>query len=145
MMRPYRVTLYLSLSAVFLSAIPALAEKPADLPKHRVVAMYFHRTQRCPTCKRISAYIEEAIKTGFAKQVKARTVSFHLIDYQNRKNARFTKAYKIQAPTLVLADVHKGKVTAWKPMPKVWSFVAKKNSFLKYVQNGVRGYLEGKK
>ena len=77
--------------------------------------------------------------------MKARTVSFHLIDYQNRKNARFTKAYKIQAPTLVLADVHKGKVTAWKPMPKVWSLVAKKKDFLKYVQNGVRGYLEGKK
>jgi len=145
MMRPYLATSCLMLSAVLSAAICAAAEKPADLPEHRVVAMYFHRTQRCPTCKRISEYIEEAIQTGFAKELKGNTVSFHLIDYQDRKNANFTRAYKIEAPTLVLADVHQGKVTTWKPMPLVWSLVAKKKDFLKYVQGGVRGYLEEKK
>jgi hypothetical protein len=144
-MRPYLVTSSLMLSAVLSAAISAAAEKPEDLPEHRVVAMYFHRTQRCPTCKRISAYIEEAIQTGFVKELKNNTVSLHLIDYQDRKNANFTRAYKIEAPTLVLADVHQGKVTTWKPMPSVWSLVAKKKDFLKYVQDGVRGYLEEKK
>ena len=38
-----------------------------------------------------------------------------LIDYQDRKNEKYAKGYKITAPTLVLADVHGDKVTAWKP------------------------------
>lgn len=45
----------------------------------------------------------------------------------------------------MLADVHDGKVTAWKPMPKVWSLVAKKATFFKYLRDGVRDYLEEKK
>jgi glutaredoxin len=144
-MRPSHIAFCLLWSLVLLGAIAAFAEQPADLPEHRVVAMYFHRTQRCPTCRRISAYIDEAIKTGFAKELKQNTVSLHLIDYQNRKNAKYVKAYKIEAPTLVLADVHRGKVTTWRAMPKVWSFVAKKKDFLKYVQDGVHGYLEDEK
>lgn len=121
------------------------AAAPAAKVPHRVVAIYFHRTQRCPTCKRISAYIEESVKSGFTKQIKDGQVSVHLIDFQNPKNQKYTRHYNISGPTLVLADVHDGKLSAWKPMPKVWSLVAKKAAFFKYVQDGVRGYLEEKK
>jgi thiol-disulfide isomerase/thioredoxin len=144
-MRSCRARWCLLSSVVFWGAATVLAEQPAKLPEHRVVAMYFHRTQRCPTCKRISAYIDEAIQKGFAKELKDRTVSFYLIDYQDRKNAKFAKAYKIEGPALVLADAHREKVTAWMPMPKVWSLVARKAEFLKYVQDGVRGYLKDKR
>jgi hypothetical protein len=143
-MRSCRARCCLLWSVVFWGTATAFAQQPAKLPEHRVVAMYFHRTQRCPTCKRISAYIEEAIQKGFAKELKDCTVSFYLIDYQDRKNAKFAKAYKIEGPTLVLADVHREKVTAWKPMPKVWSLVARKREFLKYVHDAVHGYLEDK-
>ena len=33
---------------------------------------------------------------------------------------------------------------SWKPAPKVWSLVGKKDAFVKYVQDEVRGYLETK-
>ena len=137
------VTVSLLLSVVLLAALPTLAaEGPAKTPKDRVAAIYFHRTQRCPTCKRISAYAEEAVKAGFARQMKKKQVSFHLIDYQDRKNQKYTKSYRISGPTLVLAKVENGKVTTWKPMPKVWSLVGKKKDFLEYVRDGVRSYLE---
>jgi len=109
-----------------------------------VAAMYFHRTQRCPTCKRISAFIEEAVKTAFAPEMKQNVVQLYLIDYQDERNAKYTKSYKVTRPTLVLVNVKDGRVTAWQPMPKVWSLVGKKDEFFKYVQDGVRGYLEGK-
>ena len=41
-------------------------------------------------------------------------------------------------------DVNGEKVTAWKPAPKVWSLVADKDAFFKYVQNEVRAYLNPK-
>ena len=142
MMRPYRIVVCLSLVTTFSAVLSsAAANTPAKTPRHRVVAMYFHRTHRCPTCQKIGAYAEEAVKSGFVEELKQRRAAFHLIDFQDRKNAEFVDGYQIKGPTLILADVKDGKVVAWKRMPKVWSLVGKKDEFLKYVRGGVRKYL----
>ena len=120
----------------------AKAKKP--LP-HQVLACYFHRTKRCPTCKTISAYIEEALKTRFAGQMKTGRVKLYMIDYQDKKNQRYTKAYKISRPTLVLMDVHDGKLTRWTKLEKVWGLFYDKKAFCEYVEKETRGYLEEKK
>jgi hypothetical protein len=118
---------------------------PAAEASHQVIACYFHRTVRCATCKKISEYIDESVKTGFASQVKDGSVKMMMIDFQDEKNQKYTQAYKISGPTLVIMDVKDGKVTAWKQAPKVWSLVANKPDFFKYVQGEVKVYLEGKK
>ena len=82
-MRPYPMIVCLLTAILLGGTFPAVGEeKPLPPPRHRVAAMYFHRTQRCPTCRRISAYIEEAIKTGFAEELPKRQVSLHLVDFQ---------------------------------------------------------------
>lgn len=134
----------LILSGSSQGASPAAqAEPSAAPPAHRVLACYFHRTVRCPTCRKISAYIEEAVQTRFAAEIKDGRVSMVLVDFQNPKNKKYTEYFRITGPTLVLMDVHSDKVTAWKPAPKVWSLIGNKAAFLKYVQTEVRGYLEG--
>jgi hypothetical protein len=135
------------LAAWVLGAESQNAEKPTKPtvgPSHRVVACYFHRTVRCPTCRRISAYIEEGIQAGFAREIQEGRVSVAMMDFQDPKNERFTSFYKITGPTLVLMDIRDGKVAAWKPAPKVWSLVGDKEAFFRYVQGEVRAYLEGK-
>jgi hypothetical protein len=125
---------------------PARADDPTTAaPAHQVVACYFHRTNRCPTCKKISAYIEESIQTGFDAQLQDGSVQVKMIDFQNPKNQKLTDAYKITGPTLVILDIHDGKVKAWKPAPKVWSLVSKKNDFFHYVQQEVKRYLDGER
>jgi hypothetical protein len=121
------------------------AEPSAAAPEHQVIACYFHRTVRCPTCKKISAYIEESIQTGFASQLKDGDVKIMMVDFQDAKNKKAVEAYKITGPTLVIMDVYKGDVTSWKPAPKVWSLVGKKTDFFKYVQNEMKNYLDDKK
>jgi len=143
----FRNTALMSLVLIMIlgGTIPSRAEeKPAEKPDHWVSVMYFHRTKRCPTCKKISAYIEESAKKGFAEQMKAGEVGCYMIDYQDAKNSKYSRFYKISGPTLVIADVRQGKVTEWKPMPQVWSLVFKKEAFFKYVQDGIGGYLEKK-
>jgi hypothetical protein len=141
-MKRYDAVVCLFFAVTLVPSVSAFCqEKPAETPAHRVAAVYFHRTNRCPTCKLISAYIEESVKTGFAQELTDGEVSLHLVDYQNPENAKYTKSYKITKPTMVLVDVRNGKVTAWKPMPKVWTLVRKKDEFFKYVQQGVRDYL----
>jgi hypothetical protein len=135
---------------LIIFAVPQLprtsaAESPAVEPAHQVIACYFHRTVRCPTCKKISAYIEEAVQCGFNSQVNEGSVKMMMVDFQDAKNQNLTQAYKISGPTLVIMDVHDNKVTAWKQAPKVWSLVGKKGDFFKYVQGEIQSYLDSKK
>jgi hypothetical protein len=118
------------------------SEKAA--PAHQVTACYFHRTNRCNTCKKISGYIEESIADGFKEEMKGGSVSVVMIDFQDPKNKKYVDAYKITGPTLVIMDLREGKVKNWKAAPKVWSLVTKKDEFFKYVQKEMRDYLESK-
>ena len=120
-------------------------EKNAAEPSHQVIACYFHRTNRCPTCKKIGSYIEESVSTEFASQIKEKSVKVMQIDFQDTKNEKFTKAYSISGPTLVIMNVRDGKVTTWKVAPKVWSLVSKKDDFSKYVHDEVQSYLKEEK
>jgi len=135
----------IALIALYQSTPAIAAEKSATPPPHQVIACYFHRTVRCDTCKKISAYIDEAVRTGFAPQVKEGGVKMVMVDFQDEKNKKLTQAYKITGPTLIIMDVHDGEATAWKPALKVWSLVAKKDDFFKYVQTEIQNYMDGKK
>jgi hypothetical protein len=116
----------------------AAAEAAKAPPKDRVVAMYFHRTQRCPTCLKMGSYTEEAIKTGFAKQLLDRTVEFHDVDFQNEKNAAYTKAYKITGPALIVARVKDNRVAEYKDLKDIWSHVGDQKAFTKYIQHEIQ-------
>ncbi|MCO6043933.1 nitrophenyl compound nitroreductase subunit ArsF family protein [Aeoliella sp. ICT_H6.2] len=113
--------------------------QPAD---HQVVAIYFHRTQRCPTCKRIGTLSQEAVTKGFAKEAKSGVVDFQLVDFQNKKNTKLAETYGIQSPTLVLLNRFEGETVCWTKMPKVWQLVGKPAAFRAYVQEGVALYLK---
>ncbi len=129
--------------ALFLSVLAehaAAAEAAKTPPKDRIVAMYFHRTKRCPTCLKMGSYTEEAMASGFAAQLKSGTVEFHYIDFQNKNNAAFTKAYGITGPALILAKVVDNKVTEFKNLKDIWTNVGDKKAFLKYVQDNVAAY-----
>jgi len=113
----------------------------ADAPKDRVVAMYFHRTQRCPTCKKMGSYSEEAVKTAFADEIKKGQVTFHFIDFQDPKNARYTKAYDISGPALIVAKIANNKVASYYNLEEIWSHVGDKEAFFRYVEENVKASL----
>lgn len=114
----------------------------ADAPKDRVVVMYFHRTQRCPTCLKMGSYSEEAVKTGFANQVGEGKVAFHYIDFQDQRNAAFTDGYGVTGPTLIVAKVSGDKVAEYKNLKEIWAKVRDKGTFVEYVAGNVRDYLK---
>ncbi len=110
-------------------------------PSHQVIACYFHRTVRCPTCLRISAYLEEAVKTHFPAELRDGSLKLVMMDLQDERNQKFTQAYRISNPSLVIMDVQNGKVVSWKPAPKVWSLVRDKEEFFRYVAQEINSYL----
>jgi thiol-disulfide isomerase/thioredoxin len=115
---------------------------PASAPADRVVVMYFHRTQRCPTCLKMGGYTEEAVKTGFAQELKAGKVEFHFIDFQDKKNEALTKGYEVTGPTLIVAQVVDNKTKDRKNLKEMWTKVRDKTAFIDYVQGNVKDCLK---
>jgi thiol-disulfide isomerase/thioredoxin len=111
-----------------------------DPPADRVVVMYFHRTNPCPTCRKMSAYTEEAVKNGFAEQIKSGKVEYHYVDFQDENNADLVKGYNVARPTLIVAQVVGNKVKEHKNLTEMWDKVDDKDEFVKYVQENVKGY-----
>lgn len=129
---------FAAMSLLAASLPQALAAE--DSPKDRVVVMYFHRTERCPTCLKMGSYTEEAVKKGFAKEIKAGKVAFHFIDFQDERNEKFTKGYKVEGPTLIVARVNGTKVAQYKNLDDMWTKVRDKDKFIEYVQTNVKEF-----
>ena len=128
------------LVALFVSSFSGLTFA-TDVPEDRIMAIYFHRTQRCPTCLKMGSYSEEAVTTKYAEQIKAGKISFHYIDFQDPKNARFAKAYGINGPALIVAKAANKKVSEFRNLKEIWKKVADKEEFVQYVQNNINAYI----
>jgi hypothetical protein len=126
--------------AAFFASLLSQAVAADDAPASRVVVMYFHRTQRCPTCLKMGSYTEEAVKNGFAEQLKDGKVEFHYVDFQDQRNDKLTKGYKVTGPTLIAARVADNKVAEYKNLTEIWAKATDKAAFVKYVQDNVKGY-----
>lgn len=126
-------------SSILLSAQAGLA---ADAPADRVAVMYFHRTQRCPTCLKMGSFAEEAVTGRFGKELADGVVEFHYIDFQDKKNAALAKAYGVAGPSLIVAKVANNKVAKHKNLKEIWEHVRDKEAFLEYVQRNVEEYLK---
>jgi thiol-disulfide isomerase/thioredoxin len=116
------------------------ASEAAPTPADRVVVMYFHRTQRCPTCRKMGSYSEESVKEKFAESMKEGKVEFHFIDFQDKKNEALTKGYKVSGPTLIVARVAENKVKDFKTLTDIWAKHGDKKDFYKYVQDNVTAF-----
>ena len=133
--------LLFAVTGIVFAALAAGAAQAADAPQDRVIAMYFHRTERCPTCQKMGSYSEEAVKAAFADEIKAGRVAFHFIDFEVEKNARYTKAYNISGPALIVAKISNNKVASYRNLEDIWDKVGDKPAFLRYVQENVKACL----
>lgn len=134
-------TLSITLTAILFATAVGSAAQAAEAPKNRVIAMYFHRTERCPTCRKMGSYSEEAVKTAFAEEIKKGQVAFYFIDYEDAKNARYTKAYDVSGPALIVAKIVDNKVASYRDLEEIWSHVGDKDKFFAYVQENVKASL----
>jgi hypothetical protein len=133
------------ISAVLAAACLALTLETAwaaDAPADRVVAMYFHRTQRCPTCLLMGSYSEEAVTTGFAQQIEKGKVAFYYIDFQDPKNTALTNGYGVSGPTLIVAKIAGSKVAQYRNLQEICEKSHDKAAFIEYVQSNVRQCLK---
>lgn len=114
-------------------------DQPAD---HRLIAYYFHRTQRCRTCLTIEAYAEEALKEAFPEALRRGELEWHVVNVEEPANEHFVEEYGLTSSALVLLDLWDGEPREWRNLEQVWELVGDEMKFKTYVQAEALALLE---
>jgi hypothetical protein len=118
------------------------AATPAQ-PARKVIAYYFHSTQRCMTCNKIERLAAEALREHFPDALAEGELEWRSVNLEEPPNAHFVRDYQLVASSLVLVDVHDGQQRDWTNMEKVWQYVhVEETQFKQYVAEQTRKYLE---
>ncbi len=117
----------------------------SDKEDHNVIVFYFHGNVRCFTCKRIERLTKEAVEEEFAQEMKNGIVELKVINVEEPQNNHFIRDYQLYTRSVIISDVIQGKEKRWKNLLRVWELVRNDEAFKRYVQKGVREYLEGER
>ena len=110
------------------------SQAEAALPASAVVATFFHGETRCPTCRKIEDYAQQAIKEGFADKLALGEIQWRVVNYDAPANKHYTTDYEIYSSTVVLVRTIDGKPADWRNLERVWGFVNDEEAFKKYVR-----------
>lgn len=126
-----------------LDTLDETGDSTSTMPAHRVVAYYFHNTQRCMTCNKIERLAEEALREQFAPALTDGTLVWRTVNMEMPPNEHFVEDYQLVTSSLVLVDFHDGEQRDWTTMEKVWQLVHDDEAaFKQYVAEQARAYLE---
>jgi hypothetical protein len=109
---------------------------------NKIIAYYFHGTNRCTTCRTIERYSKEAIEKYFAQELKNRTLEFKPINVDEPENRHYIQDYQLYTKSLVLALYKDDKQLKWKNLSEVWSYVSDKEKFYQYVKDETERFLQ---
>ncbi len=109
---------------------------------HKLVAYYFHRTQRCKTCLKIERYAEEALKDAFPKSLDSGELECRAVNLEEPANEHFVEDFQLAASSLVLVDMQDGKQREWRNLERVWELVGNELEFKAYVEAQAMVFLD---
>jgi len=131
-------------SATDAAKKPVKPAKAVSVKGKVVVVYYLHPTWRCARCMAFESYAEEALKTGFPKELKSGKVAWKSLNTDEPPNAHFVEDYKLVTKSLIVSDVRNGKEKSWRNLDQIWNLVGNKEAYIKYVQDNVREVLKAK-
>jgi hypothetical protein len=113
-----------------------------DDAARKVIAYYFHSTQRCRTCLTIERFAEEALIEQFGDALADGSLEWHALNTDEPANAHFVKDYELVASSLVLVEARGGAEQSWMNLDRIWELVRDEPAFKRYVAEQARVYLE---
>ena len=111
-------------------------------PQHKLIAYYFHRTQRCGTCLNMEAYAEEALREGLADAFESGEVEWRAVNVEEPENEHFVGEYELTSSALVMVLLENGEQKQSKNLERVWELVGDEQGFKDYVRNEALAYME---
>jgi hypothetical protein len=116
-----------------------------DKSSGQIFVYYLHGNKRCVTCKKIEAYSEEAVQSGFSENLKDSSIVWQTVNFEVEGNEHYVKDYQLYTKSLILSRHYDGKEIEWINLAKIWELVGDKEEFISYVQTELGGFIKGPK
>jgi len=107
-----------------------------------VVAYYFHTTKRCPSCRKIEAYSQLAVETGFPGDLASGRLQWRIVNIEEKGNEHFIKDYQLYTKSLILSEIRAGREVRWTNLARVWELLGDEPAFVAYVQKETHAFLD---
>ncbi len=146
-MKRIRISSASCIAVSFLSALllfmnlPVTSAAPALAAEKKIVVYYFHGEFRCHTCMEIERLTKKSISVGFIKEMAGSKIALKIINIDKPENKHFVTDYKLETKSVIVSEFNGSKLVRWKNLPKIWDYTNNENLFIKYIQDGVKGYL----
>lgn len=97
---------------IVLLSVLAFGQNEEVKPKKTTIdILYFHRTERCNTCRSIEENTNAVLDQFFANEVINGVISFRSINFENNSDIEIVNKYEANGPSLFLTREKKGKET----------------------------------
>jgi len=116
---------------------------PAPKVERKTIAYYFYAEPRCASCRKIEAFTDEAIRTGFEKELGTGALEWKPVDIKEKGNEHFIQDYQLYSKSVVIVNMEDGKQVGWKNLEEVWNLLNNKQGFIDYIQSETRAFMEG--
>jgi hypothetical protein len=104
-----RKTILLILLIIGFIPIVNTQNKPKTNSQPKVEVYYFHPTERCPIDQSIEENTRATMQSDFAKEIKAGTIKFQVLNTDDKANAKTVAKFDINAQALYIVKLDKGK------------------------------------
>jgi len=78
-----------------------------------------YTTIRCPTCRRIEALAEEALRAGFAQALSRGVLEWHAVNVRLPQHRHYIYDYQLYAKSLIVARFRAGRQVEWKNLARM--------------------------
>lgn len=110
-------------------------------PAPRVIAYYFHRTLRCPTCLAIEQQAKETLEIGYSDALADGRLQWRPVNIETPGQEHFQQDFSLETSTLVLVEQDGLRQVQWKKLEQVWQLLEDPTKFQSYIWTEVEPYL----
>jgi hypothetical protein len=104
-----RKTILLILFIIGFIPVVNSQQKPKTASTPKVEVYYFYPTERCPIDLTIEENVKTTVQTYFSKEIKNGTMILHLLNTDDKVNAKTVAKFNINAQALYIVKYDKGK------------------------------------
>jgi thiol-disulfide isomerase/thioredoxin len=139
--------LALSLVVVYAACTAPPQEQPnpnnSSGPADRVDVVYFHRTQRCPTCIYAEEQTRYTLETYFKDELDSGKVTFQSINVQDEANADILEKYNNPSYLTLCINTVRDGTDHIEEVTDIWLVIGDDEAFVEIVKSKVEKSLSG--
>jgi hypothetical protein len=111
------------------------------IEERRIVVYYFHGERRCRTCRAIESKTHDVVRTRFAEQLQAGSLSWEVVNYDEPQNDHFIRDFGLVSASVVLVEMNGDETVRYEVLQKTWSLVRDETRFEHYVRHAITEFL----